>query len=109
MVGVSAGKYREVHDSGPIPCDLGYIMGKGTGHRAFGARWRLEERAKNFGMRIAECGLKKEEKPEFRIQKIKKKRGFLLPTGYWILTTLNTKAGPAFDTLRRAETRPTGF
>ena len=45
LVGDVAEKYREVHNSGSISCDLGYIVGKamsfkrnGTRHQAQGAR-----------------------------------------------------------------------
>jgi len=45
LVGDVTEKYREVHNSGSISCDLGYIVGKamsfkrnGTRHQAQGAR-----------------------------------------------------------------------
>ena len=38
LVGDVAEKYTEVHDSGPIPCDLGYIVGKAMSFKRNGVR-----------------------------------------------------------------------
>ena len=42
LVGILAEKYGEVHDSGLIPCDLGYAGCKGMSFKRNGARHQAQ-------------------------------------------------------------------
>ena len=62
LVGVFAGKYRRVYNSGSIRCDVGYIVGKGMSFKRNGAKLQAQgarkgekrgkHRAESMGHRV---------------------------------------------------------
>ena len=48
LVGDVAEKYREVHNSGSISCDLGYIVGKAMSFKRNGARRKVGRERKEL-------------------------------------------------------------